>query len=117
LGIFFYTLVKEAVLPWILEIKDRLMLGYDRMSVDELCALWYLSLTLSFMLFIPAVVGITKFCEWSRFDRADLYVLVYSFVMFQILFSTVPGRIAKAVVHRERKLIQIKRDLIRYITH
>eukprot|EP01036_Dinobryon_divergens_P026683 gene26683-35359_t len=87
------------------------------MSVDELCALWYLSLTLSFMLFIPAVVGLTKFCEWSRFDRADLYVLVYSFVLFQILFSTVPGRIAKAVVHRERKLIQMKRDLIRYITH
>eukprot|EP01035_Chromulina_nebulosa_P038023 gene38023-51351_t len=117
LGIFFYILLKGAVLPWILEVKDRLMLGYDQMSVDELCALWYLSLTLSFMLFIPAVVGLTKFCEWSRFDRADLYVLVYSFVLFQILFSTVPGRIAKAVVHRERKLIQMKRDLIRYITH
>ena len=117
LGIFFYTLLKEAVLPWILEVKGRLMLGYDHMSVDELCALWYLSLTLAFMLFIPSVVGIAKLCEWSRLDRTDLYVFVYSFVVFQILFSTVPGRIAKAVVHRERKLIQMKRDLIRYITH
>ena len=117
LGLFFYTLLKEALIPWILAVKDRLMLGFDRMSVDELCALWYLSLTLLFMLFIPAVVSFLKLCVWSRFDRADVYVFIYSFVVFQILFSTVPGRIAKAVVHRERKLIQMKRDLIRYITH
>eukprot|EP01035_Chromulina_nebulosa_P033159 gene33159-44383_t len=117
LGIFFYTLLKEALLPWIFEVKGRLILGFHKMSVDELCALWYLGLTLSFLLFIPAVVGFMKLCEWSRLDRADLYVFVYSFVVFQILFSTVPGRIAKAVVHRERKMIQMKRDLIRYITH
>ena len=116
LGIFFYILLKEALLPTLMSVKGRLTVGLDQISVDELCALSYLSLTISFLLFIPAVVGIMKLCEWSRLDRADLYVFVYSFIVFQILFSTVPGRIAKAVVHRERKMIQMKRDLIRYIT-
>ena len=53
---------------------------FDQMSVDELCALWYLCLTLVF--------GIIKFCEWSQFYRTDLYVFVYSFSVFRILFST-----------------------------
>ena len=81
-------------MPWVLEeVKDRLKCGFDQMSVDELCALWYLCLTLVFLLSILFVVGIMKFCEWSQFYRTDLYVFVYSFSVFQILFSKLRCRV------------------------
>jgi signal transduction histidine kinase len=74
--------------------------------------------SLIIIIFVPGVVATLKLYDWSRFDIWDVYVFVYSFAIYGIIISTIPGRLAKFAVEKGRKkLVQSKRALIRYMSH
>ena len=56
--------------------------------------------------------------DWTSFDSVDIDVFVYSFALYSVINSTVPGRLARIAVEKERKkMVQTKRALIRYLSH
>ena len=115
---FFYFLVGRMCVPWLKDLRNRVVKGKDTLTTKELCSLWYFMSTVIIIIFVPGVVATLKLYDWSRFDIWDVYVFVYSFAIYGIIISTIPGRLAKFAAERARKkLVQSKRALIRYMSH
>ena len=66
---------------------------------------------------IPGIVALTSFFDWSQFTAPDVYIFVYSFVLYGVIISSVPGRLARADADNERRTVEIKQALIRYLSH
>eukprot|EP01035_Chromulina_nebulosa_P022955 gene22955-29739_t len=116
--IFFYILIGRICVPWLLDLRRRIVLGSEVLSTEEMCCLWYFLSTVVVLIFVPGVVATLKLYDWSKFDIWDVYVFVFSFAIYGIIVSTIPGRIARFAVTKERKqLVQRKRGLIRYMSH
>ena len=115
-SMLFYFLVVKICIPWISNMRERYRLDKN-LSVDELCCVWYLSSTMLIILFIPGIVGIVRFCDWTNFTAPDIYVFIYTFALFSAIISSVPGRLARATVDCERRLVTVKQNLIRHISH
>jgi signal transduction histidine kinase len=74
--------------------------------------------TVIIIVVVHGVISIIKLFEWTRFDSVDIDAFVYSFALYSVINSTVPGRLARIAVDKERKkMVQTKRALIRYLSH
>ena len=115
---FFYILVWKICTPWLINLRARIIIGNETLTSQELCSLWYFMSTLIIIIVVPGIVATLKLYDWSNFDIWDVYVFVYSFAIYGIIISTIPGRLARFAVDRERKiLVESKRALIRYFSH
>eukprot|EP01036_Dinobryon_divergens_P030777 gene30777-40074_t len=115
---FFYFLIGRMCFPWLKDLRARVVNGKDTLTTKELCSLWYFMSSVIIIIFVPGVVATLKLYDWSRFDIWDVYVFVYTFAIYGIIISTIPGRLAKFAVEKGRKkLVQSKRALIRYMSH
>ena len=114
-----YFLLIRILYPWFRALLSRgVLLWKDGLTIRESCALWYF---LSTVLFIIIAPGAT--CASHHFDlaSADIYVvctILFSFSLFGIIINTVPGRLARNAVDRERKkALDSKQALVRYMGH
>eukprot|EP01036_Dinobryon_divergens_P036522 gene36522-47575_t len=115
---FFYILIWKICAPWLIDLRARIIIGNETLTTQELCSLWYFMSTLIIIIFVPGIVATLKLYDWSDFDIWDVYIFVYSFAIYGIIISTIPGRLARFAVDRERKnLVESKRELIRYFSH
>eukprot|EP01036_Dinobryon_divergens_P026133 gene26133-34745_t len=87
------------------------------LSVQESCAMWYFMNTMILMIVHTVVCSVDWFV-WTSYDRWDVIVFVYTFALYSVVNSTVPGRLAKIAVEKSRKkMVDTKRALIRYLSH
>ena len=115
---FFYCFMGRIAVPWLIDLRNRISIGKEVLTAEELCALWYFMSTLVVIIVVPGIVATIKLYDWSNFNIIDVYVFVYSFAMYGIIISTIPGRVARFSVNQERKnLVESKRALIRYFSH
>ena len=115
---FFYCLFWKILFPWLKSLRTRMIYGKETISVKEQCCLWYLGSAVLGILFVPCIIAAIKYFDWSNFDIYDVYVFIFSYAVFNVVTSSVPSRLAKAaVVNERRKVTEMKRSLIRYISH
>eukprot|EP01036_Dinobryon_divergens_P027606 gene27606-36408_t len=114
----FYFLIVRICAPLTLDLWHRLVMRQETLSIGETCGLWYFGNTMITLSFIHGVVSTVKLYDWTSYNSWDLNIFVYSFALYSIINSTVPGRLAKFALDREKnKMVQTKRSLIRYMSH
>ena len=118
LFIGFYFFIVRIGFPWMRDIWVHSISKKKPLSIGDTCAMWYFMNTVVILVVVHGAVSINKFYEWTNFDSLDIDIFVYSFALYSIINSTVPGRLARIAVDKERKkMVQTKRALIRYLSH
>ena len=60
----------------------------------------------------------TSTINWTNYSSWDISVFVYSSALYGIINYTVPERLVQFAVEKEqKKLVQTKHSLIRYMSH
>lgn len=116
IAIFIYYFLGVMIAPWLLSLKAKVLAG-EALPANTLCCLWYSFSTALILIVIPGIVALTSFFDWSQFTAPDVYIFVYSFVLYGVIISSVPGRLARADADNERRTVEIKQALIRYLSH
>jgi signal transduction histidine kinase len=118
MGCGMYFLVWKISFPWMRDIWFFSISKKKPLSIEESCAIWYFMNTMVILMFVHSMVCIIKLFDWTNYDSIDINVFVYSFALYSVINSTVPGRLARIAVDNERKkMVQTKRALIRYMSH
>ena len=113
-----YFLLWRLGFPWIKNLWVHSISKKKPISIADTCAMWYFMNTIIIIIFIHGIVSINKLFDWKNFDSLDIDVFVYSFALYSVVNSTVPGRLARIAVEKERnKMVETKRALIRYLSH
>eukprot|EP01035_Chromulina_nebulosa_P042304 gene42304-57281_t len=113
-----YFLVWKISFPWMRDIWFYSISKKKSLSIEESCAMWYFMNTMVILMFVHTVVCIIKLFDWTNYNSMDINVFVYSFALYSVINSTVPGRLARIAVDKERKkMVLTKRALIRYLSH
>eukprot|EP01036_Dinobryon_divergens_P034151 gene34151-44125_t len=117
MGGFYFLLVKMGY-PWIKDVWVYSISKRKALSIEESCAMWYFMNTIVILVVVHGTVCLYRLYDWASFDSWDMNVFVYSFALYSVINSTVPGRLARIAVEKERKkMVQTKRALIRYLSH
>ena len=118
IALFLYFFFYKILFWWLKNLRTRVIYAKEAMSVEERCCLWYLGSAALVILFVPCIVAAMKLFDWSLFEIFDVYVFIYSYTLFTVITSSVPARLTKAAVEDERrKVSDMKRSLLRYISH
>ena len=115
-GIFLYYLLRRMMVPWLVRLRTILLDGGD-ISIDSLCCLWYSLSATVILVMVPGVVALTALFDWCQFTSADIFVLLYSFLFYGMIINNVPGKLEKTAASSERRAVEIKQALIRYLSH
>eukprot|EP01035_Chromulina_nebulosa_P023892 gene23892-31006_t len=119
MGMHIYFLIIRIFCPWFMDLRSRQVLfGKESLSIKESCALWYFLSTI-FAIVIPLVttVALKRFNHYS-YDIYDICTVLLSFSLFGIIVNTVPGRLARNAVDKEKKkALHTKQILVRYMGH
>eukprot|EP01035_Chromulina_nebulosa_P024360 gene24360-31707_t len=117
LVIFFWLFLGKMLVPWLLSLKARNLVD-SPITVNEMSCLWYSLSTLLLKFMVPGVFFLCKAFQWSQFTAVEIYVFVYSAALLGAIVCNVPGRLARSVVDSERRrLVDVKRGIIRYLSH
>ena len=117
-AVFLYAFLCKSLIPWLFNLYERVIMGEEVLSINELFCLWYSLTTVLILIFIHITLGYTKLFDYSQFTQSELYIIVYTFALFTIIISSVPARLAAAAADRERQsMIDLKGSLIRYMSH
>ena len=116
IGSFFYFFLGRMMVPWLLNIRVAILSGKD-LSTTTLCCLWYSFSTTIVIIIVPGIVALTSLFDWCEFTAPDVYIFVYSFVLYGMIISSVPGRLAKVDAASEKRMVEIKQAFFRYLGH
>ena len=116
IGLYYFNV--KIGFPWMRDMWIHSITNKKPLSIEDTCAMWYFMNTVFIIVVVHGAVSINKLFEWTRFDSWDIDVFVYSFALYSVINSTVPGRLARIAVDKERKkMVLTKRALIRYLSH
>ena len=114
----FYVLLVQIGYPWLRDVWVHSVSKRKPLSIEESCAMWYFLNTVAILVVVHGLVCLCKLYDWTSYDSLDMNVFVYSFALYSVINSTVPGRLARIAAEKERKkMVQTKRALIRYLSH
>lgn len=127
---FFFASLLFPLYRWLKEVRSRLISSnvkgnnkrnvhtWSCIPIEEKCALWYMLTLFSTILIIPGIAAFTKLCAWYYFSEPYILIFIYTYSLFGIVVSCVPGRLVRASISLERqRSIDTKRTLIRYFSH
>ena len=114
-----YFLLIRISLPWLRDLWTRgVLFGKESVTIRESCALWYFISTILIIIIAPGATLAGKHFDLASTDIYDVCLVLFSFCLFGIILNTVPGRLARNAVDRERKkALANKQALVRYIGH
>ena len=111
----------QIVITWMRTLKIRSFQALKQLSVNDFTCMLYLSTTILTIIIIPSVMGGLYISHNLAYSLPAMLVFTYSMVLFSLISSCIPGRIAryysmlsesKAIAEREMKW-----TILRFISH
>eukprot|EP01036_Dinobryon_divergens_P026376 gene26376-35014_t len=117
ISVFLWALVVNMLLPWLLSLKAR-NLKESPITINEMSCMWYSVSTLILKFIVPGIFLLPIGLQWSQSTTLQVHAFVYSLALLGAIICNVPGRLARSAVDSERRrLVDAKRNIIRYLSH
>lgn len=90
--------------------------SFHSFSIREVYCMSYIAIGFLVIGTVLIVGGFT-FCRWTSFDVVNCLSFVFSFVIFSVIATSLPGRTARTAATEEHKVVMWKKTLIRFLSH
>ena len=117
-GLFTIIFFALVLIPWLMDLRKRMVNESHELTIDELSCLWYSLTTAVILIGLHGLLSLSTLFNYTQYSEVSVCIFVYTFALFTVIISSVPGRLASAAADKDRQcVIEIKGSLIRYMSH
>ena len=111
----------HAVASWIRSLDLKCRQSLKSLSVNQISCMLYLSTTILTIVIIPSVIGALYVCHILTFSLPVILIFPYSMILFTLIPSCIPGRIARYYSMLSESKVSAEREMkwaiLRFISH